>query len=108
MQLMARFQAGGRAQQRQWAHALRTVPLFRDLPAADLVAIWRRLRVVAMAAGTVVCERGEPGDRFYVIQAGILEVQLGLGPTGIPLNRLGAGDFVGEMSLLTGAPRSAD
>src|SRR5919199_75224 len=86
---------GRRAQEARLAHALRSVPLLRELPAADLVAI-------------VLCHRGEPGDRFYMIQAGTLEVRLGLGPSGVPLRRLGPGDFVGEMALLTGAPRSAD
>jgi hypothetical protein len=97
-----------RAQETQLAHALRSVPLFAAMPAADLVAIWRCLREVQAPAGTVLCRRGEPGDRFYVVQAGTLEVQLGLGPTGVPIRRVGPGDFVGEMALLTGAPRSAD
>jgi CRP-like cAMP-binding protein len=97
-----------RVQEAQLAHALRRVPLFAAMPAADLVAIWRCLHEVQAPAGTVLCRRGEPGDRFYVVQAGTLEVQLGLGPTSVPIRRVGPGDFVGEMALLTGAPRSAD
>src|SRR5919199_4286451 len=99
---------GRRAQEARLAHALRSVPLLRELPAADLVAIWRCLQEVRVPAGTVLCHRGEPGDRFYMIQAGTLEARLGLGPSGVPIRRLGPGDFVGEMALLTGAPRSAD
>jgi CRP-like cAMP-binding protein len=102
------FQPRRRARELQLAHALRSVPLFRDVPAAELVAIWRRLSEVRVPAGTVLFQRGEPGDRFYVIQTGTLEVWLGLGPTGIPIRRLGPGDFVGELALLTDAPRSAD
>ena len=84
------------------------MPLFRDLPADDLVAVWRRLREVRLPAGAAVCERGAPGDRFYVVQSGSLEVRLGLEPDGVLLRRLLPGDAFGEMALLTGAPRSAD
>jgi CRP-like cAMP-binding protein len=102
------FRARDRAEQARLSHALRSVPLFRDVAAADLAAIWRRLRVVPIPAGGVICRRGEPGDRFYVIQSGALEVRLGLDPAGLPVRRLLPGDFVGELALLTGAPRSAD
>src|SRR5579859_3533379 len=92
----------------QAAHALRGVPLFRDVPIVDLVEIWRHLNEIHVPAGSVICRRGEPGDRFYVIQTGEIDVRLGLDETGILVRRLQPGDFVGEMALLTGAPRSAD
>jgi serine/threonine protein kinase len=78
------------------------------MPATDLIAIWRQLQELRVPAGTVVCQRGDPGDRFYVVQAGTLEVRLGLGPAGLVVRHVGPGDFVGEQALLTGAPRSAD
>lgn len=108
MQLATRLHLGGRAQELRLAHALRSVPFLRDTPPADLVAIWRCLREQHATEGTVVCARGQPGDQFYLIQSGALAVMLGQGPDSIPLRRLGPGDFFGEMSLLTGAPRSAD
>ena len=108
MLFVDRFRGGGHSQAMQWAHALRDVPLLREIPAPDLLAIWRRLGEQRVEAGTVVCERGQPGDRFYMIQAGALEVRLGVGPGGVTLRRLEAGDCFGEMSLLTDAPRSAD
>jgi CRP-like cAMP-binding protein len=108
MVLSALFSPGRRAEESRLAHALRGVPLFRDMPAADLVAIWRRLQEVRLPAGTVICERGAPGDQFWVVQAGTLEVRLGLGPSGVVVRRIGPGDFLGEMALLTGAPRSTD
>jgi CRP-like cAMP-binding protein len=90
------------------AHALRDVPLFREVPQSELVAIWRRLSVVEAPAGTVLCRRGEPGDRCYVVQAGAVEVRLGLGPAGVSVRRAEPGDLVGEMALLSGLPRSGD
>jgi CRP-like cAMP-binding protein len=107
MVLSALLHPGG-GREAQLAHALRRVPLLRDAPARDLVALWRMLRQEQVAAGQVICRRGEPGDRFYVVQAGSVEVRLGTGPQGTGLYELGPGDFFGEMALLTGGPRSAD
>ena len=108
VRLAALFDRRGQARKARLAHALRAVPLFRDLAVADLVTIWDCLIEVQAPAGTVLCRRGEPGDRFYVVHAGELEVRLGLGPEGVPLRRLSSGDACGEMALLTGQPRSAD
>ncbi len=51
----------------------------------------------------VLCQEGETGDYFYVI--GVGEADVYKGKTWI--NRLRSGDIFGEMSLLTGEPRSA-
>ena len=99
---------GPRRNDAQLAHVLRSVPLFRDVPVQDLVAIWRCLQEVRARAGSVICERDAPGDCMYVVQAGQIEVRLGLDEAGLHVRRGGPGDFVGEMALLTGAPRSAD
>jgi CRP-like cAMP-binding protein len=96
------------ADEARLAHALRDVPLFHELPADDLVEVWRHLHLIEAEAGGVLCRTGEAGDRLLVVQAGELEVRLGLGPDGVVLRRAGPGDFVGEMALLTGEPRSAD
>jgi len=92
----------------QSAHVLRRVHLLRHAPADDLVALWRRLREQRAVAGQVICRRGEPGDRFYIVQIGAVEVRLGTGPDGMTLYRLGPGECFGEMALLSGEPRSAD
>ena len=108
MRLVDLLNPSARAKESQLAHALRAVPLFKELPADDLVRIWRALAELRVPAGAVVCHRGDPGDRFYVVQSGSLEVRLGLGPEGIGIRRLVPGHSFGEMALLTGAPRSAD
>ena len=89
------------------AHALRGVPLFREAPARDLVAIWRKLTVVEAPGRRDTLHQRDPGDRLYMVQSGELEVRLGPDPEST-IRRAGPGDFVGEMALLTGRPRSAD
>lgn len=106
--LGALFARRRRTEQARLAHALRSVPLFQSVPSNDLVAIWDRLSAVATPAGSVLCRQGDPGDRFYMVQSGGIEVRLGLGPSGVAVRRAGPGDFVGEMALLSGAPRNAD
>jgi CRP-like cAMP-binding protein len=108
VRLAALLGRGGRAREAQLAHALRAVPVFAELPRADLLAVWRRLHELRLPAGAVVFERGDPGDRFYVLQSGTVELCLGLGPEAVPIRRLGPGDALGEMALVTGDPRSAD
>ncbi len=108
MVLRGLFQPRRRSEEVRLAHALRDVPLLRDLPADDLVEIWRCLQTVEAPAGAVLCERGAAGDCLYVVQSGMLEVRLGLGRDSVPIQLVAPGDFVGEMALLMDQPRSAD
>jgi CRP-like cAMP-binding protein len=108
MRLAALAELRARAGNAALARELRRVPLFGDLPQGDALAVFDALSEVEAGAGTVVCRRGEPGDCAYIVEEGAVEARIGLGPDGVTLRRLGPGDVFGEMSLLTGEPRSAD
>ena len=57
-----------------------------------------------VAPGKTVVIEGEPGDRFYVVLAGMLEVtQAGRGTRTL----LRPGDYFGEVSLAMDVPRTA-
>ncbi len=56
-------------------------------------------------AGQVVCQENDPGDSFYMILAGSVEVISQR--TGKYIATLHEGEFFGEMSLLLGTPRTA-
>ena len=92
----------------QLAHMLRRTQLLRDAPAEDLAELWKRLSERQVRPDEIICRRGEPGDNFYMIRSGTVEVRLGVGPRGIALYQLYAGASFGEMALLTDEPRSAD
>jgi MFS family permease len=82
---------------------LRSLPLFADLPAPALEGLAGALTPAALPAGTELMRQGGPGDAYYAIAAGELDVQ----QDGRPLRRCGRGDGVGEIALLRAIPRTA-
>lgn len=83
------------------------VDLFTTLAPQDLARLTDRVQVELFARGEILCRQGEAGDSFYVIRAGRVTVSVtGADGKASIVAHLGAGAFFGEMSLLTGDPRS--
>jgi MFS family permease len=82
---------------------LRGVSFLAPVPLATLENLALRLAPVSVAAGEDAVREGEPGERFYVIDSGVLDVHAG----GRALGRLGPGDCFGEIALLHDVPRTA-
>jgi CRP-like cAMP-binding protein len=82
---------------------LRGTPIFEPLGPASIERVARNLVPVEADPGTIVIREGDPGDRFYVIEEGEVEVSR----HGEALARLGPGDFFGEIALLRNVPRTA-
>jgi len=78
-------------------------PLFAPLSVIALERVARRLHPEQFAAGVEIVHEGDPGDQFYLVEAGELEILHGT----TVVNRLKAGDHFGEIALLRGTPRSA-
>ncbi len=78
-------------------------PLFKDLDSDDLAQIAKLLRPRFAVPGERLIRRGERGESVFFISSGAVEVALAQGPL-----RLGRGDFIGELALITGGRRSAD
>jgi MFS family permease len=82
---------------------LRSLPLFAELPAPAIEGLAAALTPVDAPAGTVLIRQGDPGDAYYAIAAGQVDVV----QDGRFLRRCGRGDGVGEIALLRTIPRTA-
>jgi small-conductance mechanosensitive channel/CRP-like cAMP-binding protein len=90
------------------AQLLSRVDLFAAFDAAALDGLARQVVVRLVPAGTVVVEQDEPGQSMFVVVEGDLRVHVpDADGTLREAGYLRAGDFFGEMSLLTGEKRSA-
>lgn len=87
---------------------LRSIPIFRALPAGFLAQLAHRIRIEGYRDGDIVVQRGHPGDALYVVHEGTLEV-VGYAEHDVSsvVTRLKSKDCFGEVSLLTGAPAAA-
>jgi CRP-like cAMP-binding protein len=59
------------------------------------------------AAGAVLFDEGQPGHVMYIVITGEIEIRRRVGESERVLAVLGAGEFFGEMAILSGRPRSA-
>ena len=89
------------------ASALRHVPLLEPLAAGELAALAAQVRRLPFARGESIIREGEPGDSFYLIERGTVAVTIASRAGPHTINHMAAGDYFGEMSVLTGDSRSA-
>ncbi len=82
---------------------LQRVPMLRTLPLPSVEQLARGLVVVDVGAGTTVFERGDVGDRYYVVESGGVDVVA----EGRVIASLGPGEGFGEIALLRRSTRTA-
>lgn len=82
---------------------LAAVPLFADCSKRELKAVAESADEVVVPAGYDLTKEGASGREFVVIVEGAADVRR----RGRKVNELGNGDFLGEIALVTGAPRTA-
>jgi small-conductance mechanosensitive channel/CRP-like cAMP-binding protein len=86
---------------------LREEPLFSCLSDEQLNQLVTQARLNYFGRGEPVIEEGAAGDSMFVLLRGAANVSVSKNGSTIQVATLGAGDCFGEMSLLTGEPRSA-
>jgi CRP-like cAMP-binding protein len=82
---------------------IRRVPLFSECGKRDLGSIASIADEVHWPEGLVIARQGDRGREFFVIVEGSADVAV----DGKKVATLGAGDFFGEMALVTEQRRSA-
>src|SRR5919198_2368448 len=88
---------------------LKNVKLFAELNTDSLLKLGSCLKTAEFPPAEVIVRESAPGVSMYIIKSGLVEVRKKDPATGIDflVAQLTEGAAVGEMSLLTGKPRSA-
>src|SRR5436190_9087586 len=88
---------------------LKNVKLFAELSTDSLLKLGSSLKTAEVPPAAIIVREGAPGVSMYIIKSGLVEVRKKDTTTGFDflVAQLSAGAAVGEMSLLTGKPRSA-
>ena len=93
----------------QLVQFLKNVKLFAELSPDSLAKLGSCLKTAEFPPAEVIVREGAPGVSMYIVKSGLVEVRKKDPATGIDflVAQLSEGAAVGEMSLLTGKPRSA-
>src|SRR5207253_976121 len=86
---------------------LASVHFLAVLPPRDLVTVSEQVVTSRWLKGQTLIKAGEPGDSMFVLTEGSLDVVIESEGSAVTVGHLWPGDCLGEMSLFTGAPRSA-
>jgi cAMP-dependent protein kinase regulator len=93
---------------RAYGPGLLANPLFEDFSEEELVAFIQGLKLLTFEPGDVIISEGEPGQSVFILTTGRVKVFVrGPGHGSVALGVLGEGSFFGEISTLSGRPRSA-
>ena len=82
---------------------LETIELFSELTAKERKAVSRLMTNVTIKAGRDLMVEGTAGREFLIILDGDATVRR----SGRIVARVGAGDFLGELAVIAGVPRTA-
>lgn len=82
---------------------LAKVSMFSDLSKKELKAVARLMTPLELPAGRVITKQGTPGREFVVILSGTANVDI----DGTIVAHLSAGDFLGELAVISGESRTA-
>lgn len=78
-----------------------------ELTREQLRPVVEQSSIHTFAKGDVLFEEGAPGDALYLVRRGSVTVSRRIGGREIVLSYVASGNYVGEMALLSDAPRSA-
>ena len=98
------METGGGERSMELHDTLAALALFADVSAPELEAIAHTLEERYFAEGERILRAGFTGSGFFII----LEGEASARANGKEVNRLGRGDFFGEVSVLLGEAPSAD
>lgn len=91
------------------SHFLKEVPLFSSIDEYELMTIADAMKVLVLEEGTEIIKQGDSGDCFFIVMEGECVAMKafveGQEPQKVMTHKLG--DYFGELSLISNAPRAA-
>jgi len=82
---------------------LAEIGIFSELSKRELKAVARLMTELELKEGATLTRQGEPGREFMVISRGTAKVEI----DGATVAHLAPGDFLGELAVISGTPRTA-
>jgi hypothetical protein len=83
-------------------------PLFKDFSVDEMVAVIQGLNLITFEAGDIILTEGDPGDSLYMLTSGTVKaVKRNAAGKQVAVSEMTEGAFFGEISILTGQPRTA-
>lgn len=89
------------------AGLLRRVSLFKALKDSDIDQLKNQVAVVVYPANATIVRENEQGDSLFVVVTGLVKATVAAQDGEKDLGYIRPGEVFGEMSLLTGSPRTA-
>jgi ATP-binding cassette subfamily B protein len=91
------------------ARRLKAFPILENLDESKLAELAPFFATETFQAGREIVRQNDPGDKFFIIARGVVEVWRTEEQSGNTkqVAMLNAGDFFGEITLITGFPRTA-
>jgi signal-transduction protein with cAMP-binding, CBS, and nucleotidyltransferase domain len=86
---------------------LKRIEIFEGLSVSQLAAVAAVAEEIDFPPDRIVIREGEPGDTLYLVLEGEVVVTKKQGDDQVELDRIGAGDYFGEMALFEEIPRTA-
>ena len=82
---------------------LAEIAIFSELSKRELKAVARLMTELDVKEGATLTRQGEAGREFMIISSGTAKVEI----DGVTVAHLGPGDFLGELAVISGTPRTA-
>jgi hypothetical protein len=98
-----------RRQVREAGERLNATAIFAGLSDAEAAVLSTFVEPLSVEPETVIVRQGDEADALYFVEAGEVEVRSrGADGVSTPVATMGAGDYFGEIGVLTGGSRLAD
>lgn len=95
--------------QRVLEQVLAITPVFEGVPDNVRTELGQYFKLRTFVRGEIIVREGDIGDTFYLIRSGVVQISTmnRKNRQQVVLGSMLAGDFFGEVALLTGKPRTA-